>query len=259
VRVGNDAAAQLQLGTYGDLLATAWLWIDDGHHLDAASATRLAEATDFLTLIWRRQDAGFWELPNDRHYTGSKLSSWEALHNASRLAERGDLPAQAAERWRQAAAEARDFVQGSCWSSSRNSYMAYTGADGLDAVVLLASRMGFHEADDPRLRSTVAAIRSELSAGGPLLFRTTELRGREGAFVACSFWLVEALARQGDVEEAGTLMEDLIGQANDVGLYSEEIDPATGEFLGNMPQALSHMALINAAVQLKRAGMPSGR
>ena len=259
MRVGNGAAGQLQLGTYGDLLATAWLWVDDGHYLDGAAATRLAEATDFMTLIWRREDAGFWELPNARHYTGSKLSCWEALRNAIRLAERGDLPAAGAQRWHQAVAEVRDFVEGRCWSPSRNCYVAYADADGLDAVVLLGSRMGYHQPDHPRLRSTVAAVRSELSAGGPLLYRTSELRGREGAFVACSFWLVEALARQGDVEEAAALMEDLLGHANDVGLYSEEIDPQTGEFLGNVPQALSHMALINAAVQLDHAARPSGR
>ena len=259
VRVGNGAAGQLQLGTYGDLLATAWLWVDDGHYLDGAAATRLAEATDFMTLIWRREDAGFWELPNARHYTGSKLSCWEALRNAIRLAERGDLPAAGAQRWRQVVAEVRDFVEGRCWSPSRNCYVAHADADGLDAVVLLGSRMGYHQPDHPRLRSTVAAVRSELSAGGPLLYRTSELRGHEGAFVACSFWLVEALARQGDVEEAAALMEDLLGHANDVGLYSEEIDPQTGEFLGNVPQALSHMALINAAVQLDHAARPSGR
>ncbi len=253
VHVGNGAAGQLQLGTYGDLLATAWLWVDDGHQLDAVSATRLAEATDFLTLIWQREDAGFWELSDARQYTGSKLSCWEALDNAIQLAQRGDLPARGVPHWRQAAAEVREFVEGRCWSSSRNCYVAHAGADGLDAVVLLGSRMGFHERDDPRVRSTIAAIRSELSAGGALLYRTSELRGQEGAFVACSFWMVEALARQGDLEEAGALMEEVLGHANDVGLYSEEIDPQTGEFLGNFPQALSHMALINAAVQLQRA------
>ena len=148
-------------------------------------------------------------------------------------------------------------MEGRCWSPSRNCYVAYADADGLDAVVLLGSRMGYHQPDHPRLRSTVAPHASRSSRRAPLLYRTSELRGHEGAFVACSFWLVEALARQGDVEEAAALMEDLLGHANDVGLYSEEIDPQTGEFLGNIPQALSHMALIDATVRADRA--PPGR
>jgi hypothetical protein len=132
-------------------------------------------------------------------------------NHLTRLAEATDFLALIGER---------DFVEGRCWSSSRSCYEGYPGADGLDAVVLLASRMGLHEPDNPRLRSTIAAIRSELSAG----------------------------------EEANVLMEPLLADANDIGLCSEEIDPQTGEFLGNMPQALSHMALIKAAVQL---GVPA--
>jgi GH15 family glucan-1,4-alpha-glucosidase len=151
------------------------------------------------------------------------------------------------DAWREEAAEIRRWVDGNCWSEKRQSYTFYAGTDELDAAVLLAARFGFLEPDDDRLRSTIEAIREELSAGGPFLYRYSGQAREEGAFLACSFWLVEALARTGRVEDAQQTMEELLGYSNEVGLYSEQIDPSTGELLGNFPQGLSHLALVNAA------------
>jgi GH15 family glucan-1,4-alpha-glucosidase len=250
VLAGNRASDQLQLGTYGDLLTTASLWVRDGHRLDQASARLLAESADVLTVIWRRPDSGFWELAAERHNTQSKIATWEALHNAAWLAELGHIPSGDVPRWRSTQQDIRPFIETRCWSDDRASYLEASDVDGLDAALLLTSRTAFHAPDTARLRATIAAVRSELAAGGPLLYRTSRLREQEGAFVACSFWLAEALARVGDVDDAHALMHDLVGYANDVGLLSEEIDPGSRAFLGNTPQALSHIALINAALQL---------
>jgi GH15 family glucan-1,4-alpha-glucosidase len=147
------------------------------------------------------------------------------------------------------------FVDANCWSEHKQSYVRFAGSDELDAALLCAALMGY---DDPhqRLASTIDAIRREL-ADGPLVHRYSGedgLRGAEGAFLTCSFWLVDALAGDGRVDEAVALMDDLVALANDVGLYAEEIDASTGRFLGNIPQGLVHLALINAAATIAEAG-----
>jgi GH15 family glucan-1,4-alpha-glucosidase len=150
----------------------------------------------------------------------------------------------------------REFVETNCYSDVQASYTRAPDDDALDASLLLAVLADYDRRDSTRLLSTVEAVRRGLSEG-PLVHRYRSgdgLAGEDGAFVACSFWLVEALARQGQVGPAAHLMDELVALANDVGLYSEEIDPASGEFVGNFPQGLSHLALINAAVALAEAG-----
>ena len=253
VRSGNEASGQLQLGCYGDLLETAELYVSDGNALDEASAGRLAAILDHLTTIWMKEDSGIWELPEQRHYTVSKLGVWTAFDRALRLADRGQLPRERAKGWRACAEEVREFVEGECWSEPRGCYLMFPGSTKLDASVLRISRMGFLDVSGEKFQSTVDAIREELDAGEGLLYRYSGQQRIEGAFVACSFWLVEALARAGRVDEARKTMREVLAHANDVGLFSEEIDPETGAFLGNFPQGLSHLALINAAAALRRA------
>lgn len=253
VRVGNAAADQVQLDTYGELLQTAWLYARAGNGLDADIGRRLAQVADLICQLWRSPDAGIWEVRSEpTHFTHSKMMCWVALDRAVRLAERGLIPAHHSARWVGQAAAVRDFVETKCFSTERQSYVRFAGADELDASLLLGLLSGYGEARSPRWDNTVATIRRELGHG-PYVHRYSGedgLSGGEGAFVSCSFWLAEALARTGHVDEATALMNELVDLANDVGLYAEEIDPATGAFLGNIPQALSHLSLISAAVAI---------
>jgi GH15 family glucan-1,4-alpha-glucosidase len=247
VRRGNQAAKQLQIGCWGHLLETAELYVRDGNALDGVTGERLARAVDRLTKIWKRKDAGIWELPDKQHYTTSKVAAWMAIDRALRLAERGELPDDRVETWHETAEAIRVFVEKECWSESRQAYAMHAGDDRLDASVLRISRMNYLDTRDERFNSTIDRVRTELSGGGPLLYRYSGQRQEEGAFIACSFWLVEALARADRLDEARETMDELVGLANDVGLFAEEIDARTHDFLGNFPQGLSHLALINAA------------
>ena len=184
----------------------------------------------------------------------SKIAVWAAFDRALRLVERGQLPRERAEQWRESAKQVREFVERECWSEQRGCYTMFPGSTRLDASILRVSRMGFLDVTDERFSRIIDAIRDDLDAGGGLLYRYSGQQRVEGAFVACSFWLVEALARAGRVDEARDAMRQAVGHANDVGLFSEEIDPQTGGFLGNFPQGLSHLALVNAAAAIRDAG-----
>ena len=249
VRSGNSAMGQLQLGTYGDLFDTTSRYVAEGHLLDLTTARLLADLADTCCDQWRHRDSGIWELGQLEHYTISKIGCWVALDRAARLARLGQLPAERADRWEAEADEVRTWVNKHCWSEAKQSYTFYAGSDALDAAVLLAGRTGFDCGD--RLAATIQAIVAELS-DGPLLYRYTGMDKEEGAFVACTFWLIDALARTGQVKRAGQLMDDAVALTNDVGLLAEQIDPGTSAFLGNVPQGLSHLALINAANTLDR-------
>lgn len=251
VRSGNSASGQTQLGTYGDLFDTISRYCAEGHAIDPATGRMLANLADRCCDVWQHPDSGIWELEACRHYSISKIGCWVALDRAVHLAETGQIPDMHIDRWRSGADEIRAWVNAHCWSDAKQAYTFYAGTDDLDAAVLLAGRTGFELG--PRLVSTIDAIATELGHG-PLLYRYTGMNEEEGAFVACSFWMVDALARTGQTERACQIMEDTIALANDVGLLSEQIDPDTGAFLGNMPQGLSHLTLINAAFALERTG-----
>jgi GH15 family glucan-1,4-alpha-glucosidase len=178
-----------------------------------------------------------------------------ALERAVHLATRRILPAENANRWRTESTAIRAFIDAHCWSDRNQSYVRFAGGDELDASLLLGVLHDYTQQDDKRMRKTVDAVAREL-ADGPYVRRYAGkdgLAGTEGSFLACSFWLAEALARTGRVDDATQLMEQVLSLANDVGLYSEEIDPSSGEFLGNMPQGLSHLALIRAASAISEA------
>jgi GH15 family glucan-1,4-alpha-glucosidase len=256
VRVGNGAAGQLQLDTYGELLQAAWLYARGGNRIDRDLGRRFAGLADFVCRIWRQPDAGIWEVRSDQaQFTQSKMMCAVALDRALQLAQQEAIPSRHTARWRAEARAIRDFVETNCWSEKRNSYVRSAGEETLDASLLLGILHGYADPRSERMLATVAAIRRELAAG-PFVRRHGDddgVPGGEGAFIACSFWLAEALARGGRVDAAAELMEQLLALANDVGLYSEEIDPQTGEFLGNMPQGLSHLALISAAAAIDEA------
>jgi len=255
VRVGNGAVDQRQLDIYGDLFQTVFLYVERGFDLDADTGRRLAETADHVCRIWREPDRGLWEVRSDPvHFTQSKMMCFVALDRACRLAEAGLVDDRRA-RWVPQAEAVREFVETRCFSEEKRSYTRYAGSEELDASLLLGSLLQYCRPDSPRMLGTIEAIRRELGHG-PFLERYAGedgLEGREGAFLACSFWLVEALARAGRLDEAAETMEELLGCANDVGLYAEELDPSTGEFLGNFPQGLTHLGLVSAAAALQRA------
>jgi GH15 family glucan-1,4-alpha-glucosidase len=257
VRVGNAAAAQTQLDIYGALLDTALVYTQAGGRLDRETGRRLAGIADLVCEIWRQPDSGIWEVRSEpAHFTQSKMMCWVALDRAVRLCVAGHIPRAHASTWRREQLAIREFIETRCWSERVGSYTRWAGGEDLDASLLLGILFGYDAPDTGRLRSTVEALRHELGRGSLLSRYTGEdgLRGTEGAFLCCSFWLVDALARVGGLEEASTLMHELVAVANDVGLYAEEIDPQTNELLGNTPQGLVHLALINAAVSISKAG-----
>jgi GH15 family glucan-1,4-alpha-glucosidase len=256
VRIGNGAAEQLQLDTYGELMQTAWLYRRAGNELDRDVAGRFADIADHVCSTWRSPDAGIWEVRSEpTQFTQSKMLCAVALDRALDLAADGTLVGKNAAQWRREGTAISNFIETQCWSEKKQSYSRFAGSDELDASLLLAVLHGFGEPGAERLLATVDAIRRELSDG--VWVRRYEgedgMAGEEGAFVACSFWLAEALARTGRTDAAADLMDDLVERANDVGLYSEEIDPGSGDFLGNMPQGLSHLALISAAAAISEA------
>jgi GH15 family glucan-1,4-alpha-glucosidase len=256
VRIGNGALGQRQLDVYGDFVQTVWLHQQAGGNLNADVAKRVAGIADLVCSIWREPDSGIWEVRSSpQHFTQSKMMCWVALDRAAALAEAGSVPGGHVARWREEAAAIDRFIESRCWSEHLRSYVRFAGSEELDASLLLGALMGYRNAGEPRMASTIETLRRELGRG-PLLYRYSGedgLSGREGSFVCCSFWLVEALAAGGRTDVAVDLMEQLVGLANDVGLYAEEIEPDSGEFLGNIPQALVHLALIGAATAIAKA------
>jgi GH15 family glucan-1,4-alpha-glucosidase len=256
VRVGNGALEQTQHDIYGDLLETAWLYSEGHHALDGDTGQVLGRIANHVCDIWRQPDSGIWEVRNGPfHFTHSKVMCWVALDRAIRLAGRGEVPSRHADRWRREAAAIRAFVEEQCWSPQLRSYTRTAGSQDVDASLLMMALMQFEDPRSERMRGTIDAVCRLLQAGDFVYrYRADDgVAGGEGCFVNGSFWLVSALARAGRVDEASHLMERLCRRANDVGLYSEEIDPAGGEFLGNFPQGLVHLALIDAAIAIRDA------
>lgn len=254
VVTGNRAQGQLQLGVYGDLLGITRSYVEGGHVLDIDTGRLIASIADKVCDLWRRQDAGMWELPEQHHYTSSKMGCWQALTNACRLAEEGHIPGPV-HRWESERARIREWIEDNCWSADRNAYVMYPGSDALDASVLIHAGSGFDRGE--RMEATIDAITGELAAG-PLVYRYSGVDSEEHTFVACAFWRAAALAEVGRVSDAEEAMDALVELSNDVGLYPEMISAGDNSFWGNIPQGLSHLALIQAALTIRKARENSG-
>lgn len=249
VLIGNAAGEQHQHGIYGDIFETAALFVAGGNVLDQRSSAVLAALADECADRWRRKDGGMWELREPRHFTMSKVSCWQALARAVELAEAGHLPATSVPRWSRERDRIAAWVDERCWSQTRRAYTFYPGTERLDAALVLAARFGFGGRE--RLLSTLDAIRDELGRG-PFLYRYSGAEKEEGCFIACSFWYAEALADLGRVEEAENWFRRVVeGLPRGVGLMSEMVDPETGAGLGNVPQGLSHLALVHTACTIR--------
>jgi GH15 family glucan-1,4-alpha-glucosidase len=261
VRIGNAAADQFQLDVYGEIAdAQFQLATEAGLH---AAQQRLAHGVlGFLERAWREPDEGIWEVRGPRrHFTYSKVMAWVAFDRAIRAVEAVGLQGPV-DRWRRVRDEIHAEVCRLGFSERRNAFVQSYGSDELDAALLKIPLVGFLEAGDPRVVATTRAVRRELAAGDGLLMRYSGtaqgavdgVSGGEGAFIACSFWLVDNLTLQGRLDEARGLFERLIALRSDLGLLAEEYDPIAGRQLGNFPQALSHIALVNSAARLSAAG-----
>jgi GH15 family glucan-1,4-alpha-glucosidase len=253
VHLGNQAGSQLQLGGFGDLVETVYRFAECGHVLSPRVGEQLADTVDLLCAIWEREDAGLWELGETAHYATSKIGCWTAVRRLLDLVERGQAPPRHLERWRRERDRIRTFIETHLWSERHQSYLMKAGSDALDCGVLLAARRGFTDPRGERMRGTIDAILRELRAGDAVFYRYSGMDDEENCFIACSFWVVEALALAGRVDEAAEIMDGAVTLANDVGLLSEEVRAADGSLRGNLPQALSHLALVSAAAFLEHA------
>jgi GH15 family glucan-1,4-alpha-glucosidase len=252
VRVGNAASEQFQLDVYGEVAAVMFIAAERLGWIEKHLWPRWRAVIEHVETVWRRPDDGIWEARGpQRHYTYSKVMAWVVFDRAVRLAERFDLEAPV-ERWKQVRDEIHAEVCEQGYDRDRRTFTQYYGSKELDASVLNIPLVGFLPGTDERVTGTIDAVWRELGRDGFVSrYSTAEtddgLPGDEGQFLACSFWLVNALARNGRVEEARELFERLLGLSNDLGLLAEEYDVARGRQVGNFPQAFSHLTLILAA------------
>jgi GH15 family glucan-1,4-alpha-glucosidase len=252
VRIGNAAATQTQLDSYGQILQAAYLYSRAGGEITEDNWHYLAGLADLAAEKWRHPDQGIWEMRDEpRHFVHSKACCWLALDRAIRLAEEG-RPADLA-RWRAERSAIRDYVLEE--AAPHGWFRQAVGVDAVDASALILPAIGLLPTNDPRVDQTITVIRRDLEVDG-LVFRYLSadgLTGEEGTFLLCSFWLLDCLVHANRLDEADRLLDRLLGLANDVGLYAEEADAKTGEPLGNFPQAFAHMALVSSCSHLAAA------
>ncbi|MFI5955008.1 glycoside hydrolase family 15 protein [Cryptosporangium sp. NPDC051539] len=254
VRIGNAASEQLQLDVWGEILDVLYLSREAGIAPDDDAWSLQKRLLDHLGTAWRGPDNGLWEVRGERqHFVHSKVLCWVAFDRMIRLAEKFGQDGDTAS-WRVTRDAIHAEVCDQGFDRSRNTFTQYYGSTGLDASLLLIPKLGFLPPDDPRVVGTVEAVQRELQVDGFVLRYRPEteavdgLPGAEGAFLACSFWLADALYLIGRRDEAVALVDRLVALASDTGLLAEEYDPVAKRHLGNTPQAFSHVALVNSAV-----------
>jgi GH15 family glucan-1,4-alpha-glucosidase len=254
VRIGNAACTQHQLDVYGWVLDAAWLLSRSGRRLHRETWRALSGFADFVVKHWREPDAGIWEIRGEpAHHVHSKLMAWLCLDRALRIAAMRQFANERTRRWGHERDQLRADIRARGLDEAAGVYVRSYGSTDLDAALLILPVLGFED-DQSIVRATIAAIRRQLEPHEGIVYRyrpgSDSMRGREGGFLPCSFWLVQALARTGRANEAAELFDRLLDLANDVGLFAEEIDPLSKAHLGNHPQAFTHATLIQAAMSL---------
>jgi GH15 family glucan-1,4-alpha-glucosidase len=255
VRIGNAAATQLQLDAYGELVDLSWRWHLRGRSPDDDYWRFLVDLVEVACERWQEPDRGIWEIRGrPRHFVHSKVMCWVAADRGVALAERS-LRKAPVQRWRKVAAEIRAAIEDKGFDRKRGVFRQAFGSRNLDAALLLLPATGFLAWDDPRMLATVDAVQAGLVRNGLVLRYHSEqvddgVPGREGAFLACTFWLAECLARSGRLEAAREVFDRAAGTSNDLGLFAEQYDATAGLMLGNFPQGLTHLSHIAAAVAL---------
>lgn len=252
VRVGNEAYEQIQLDVYGDLLTTAYDVVRMGGELRPSLRHFLSAVADKACEIWQEPDYGIWEMRRGTdHHVYSKVMVWAALDRALHLAQMGVLSGDT-RRWHAARGRVREEILQRGFDPKLNSFVQTFGSQDIDAASLLIPLREFLPFEDPRVQGTIDAVLSQLTHDGLVhRYRADDgLEGEEGAFSLCSFWLADNLSLSGRLEEAERIFEGMAGRANHLGLYSEQIDPSNGEFLGNFPQAFTHIGFINSVLYL---------
>ncbi len=257
VRVGNDAWSQRQLDVYGAVLDAAYTLREQLGKIDAATRDFLTAAVDAAVARWDQEDQGIWEIRGPaRHYLHSKLMCWVAVDRGLAMASTLGADAAKVAEWTATRDTLRSTIEELGWSERAGAFTQHFGSDELDASVLLLALNGFLPVDDPRLLATIDAIEKGLSDDSGLIYRYRGgdgLEGDEGSFLLCTFWLAHALAVTGQVARARVVLDRAAGCANDLGLFSEQVEAGTGELLGNFPQAFSHLGLVTAAHALGEA------
>jgi GH15 family glucan-1,4-alpha-glucosidase len=255
VRVGNAAAKQFQLDVYGEVIGVAYATSMITGSIDAQNWPRVRALVEYLETVWDEPDDGIWEVRGPRrHFVQSKVMAWLAFDCAVRLVERFEVDAPLA-RWKQIRTRIHRQVCERGYDPKRKTFTQYYGSQELDAAVLMIPIVGFLPGTDERVTGTIDALRSELGHDGFISRYSTSatddgLPGSEAQFLACSFWLVTALAMNGRADEARELFERLLSLSNDVGLFSEEYDVGHQRLIGNFPQAFTHLTLVAAAKTL---------
>jgi GH15 family glucan-1,4-alpha-glucosidase len=256
VRVGNQAWRQRQLDVYGELLGAAKRLAEQLGGLDPVTRQFLAAAADAAASMWTEKDKGIWEVRSEpRHYVYSKLMCWVALDRAIALAPQLGAEDRVAA-WATAREEIRAAILEQGWNERAGAFTQAFGSEDLDASSLMLAITRFLPADDRRVKATIGAIAARLTDRRGLVYRyeaADGLAGAEGTFLICTFWLAQAQALAGDVDQATATFERAIAAINDVGLLAEEVEPGSGELIGNFPQAFSHVGLINAAWAITQA------
>jgi GH15 family glucan-1,4-alpha-glucosidase len=263
VRIGNDASQQLQLDVYGEVVDALFQTFKAGMVPSERGRALRPVVLEYLSTVWRQPDEGLWEVRGGpQHFVHSKVMAWVAFDRAANEVAAGEFD-ESGQRWREIADEIHADVCERGFDGDLNSFVQAYGSKRLDASLLLIPLVGFLPASDPRVQGTLRAVENKLLIDGEFVLRyeienpDDGLPEGEGAFLACSFWLVDNYILQGRHAEARKLLDRLLARCNDVGLLAEEIDPLTGRMLGNFPQAYSHVGLINCALNLSRQTGPA--